>query len=184
MFYKYLNALRYEHLKNTNESFTYTSWLEKWKLENPVYYNIINENDTFYSDLGCKIIDLLKNSDMIKLVLQKANSYEKYPYYIITIVDEKLMSNRNKHSVINLPAKLPMICKPKPYSKEHLGGYLLNDENFREDLLIEKKAYGTTSELFNDNKIYDMVNNISSIPYKINTDLLNYITGEGWGGKT
>lgn len=60
-----------------------------------------------------------------------------------------------------------------------LGGYLLNDENFREDLLIEKKAYGTTSELSNDNKFYDMVNNISNIPFKINTDLLNYITGEG-----
>lgn len=175
MFNKYLNGLRYKHFENTNKSFTYISWLYKWKLENPVYYDIINENDTFYSELGCKIIDILKNSDMIKLVLHKGNSYDKYSYYIITIVDEKLMSNRNKDSVINLPAKLPMICKPKPYGKEYLGGYLLNSHKFSEDLFTEKKAYAMYSELAKDNNVYSMVNRLSNVSFKINKRLLEFI---------
>lgn len=37
---------------------------------------------------------------------------------------------------------------------------------------------GLTYELFNLNKIQDMANNISNIPFKIDIDLLNYITGE------
>lgn len=46
------------------------------------------------------------------------------------------MSDKNRHSIINFPAKLPMICKPKPYAKNFAGGYLLNNEKFKEDLLL------------------------------------------------
>lgn len=72
-----------------------------------------------------------------------------------------------------------MICKPKPHGPNILGGYLLNDELYSEDLLIEKKAYGLKSELSANNNIYDFVNNISITPFKINRELLNYIIREG-----
>ena len=42
------------------------------------------------------------------------------------------MSIKTKQSVINLPVKLPMICPPKSYEHNKLGGYLLNDEKFSE----------------------------------------------------
>lgn len=60
-----------------------------------------------------------------------------------------------------------------------MGGYLLNDENYSEDLLIEKKAYGVSSELSENNRIYHMVNNISSSSFKIKTELLDYLNGDG-----
>lgn len=68
-----------------------------------------------------------------------------------------------------------MIVKPKPYNKNSLGGYLLNDVNFREDLFIKKQGYGVNSELTDNNKIYNMINKISSTPFKINVALLDYI---------
>jgi hypothetical protein len=49
-------------------------------------------------------------------------------------------------SLINLPLRLPMIVKPKPYYredikgvvKERLGGYLLNDVKTSDSLIIYK----------------------------------------------
>lgn len=88
------------------------------------------------------------------------------------------MSPKNRKTIVNLPAKLPMVCPPKPYTKDKLGGYLLNDDKFSENLLVDKKAYGKSSELAGD-KIYCMVNNFSKTPFKINKTLLDYINNEG-----
>lgn len=60
-----------------------------------------------------------------------------------------------------------MIVKSKEYSSEQLGGYLLNYVVFKEDLIIEKKAYKMTSVVEKYNKIYNMVNYISATPFKI-----------------
>jgi hypothetical protein len=38
-----------------------------------------------------------------------------------------------------------MIVKPKPYSKDELGGYLLNDVEYDEELIKKKMSYGETS---------------------------------------
>ena len=105
-----------------------------------------------------------------KLIVQSKD--EKY--YILT-VDKNLLDTRDK-SIIDLPLKLPMIVKPKPYNSRSLGGYLLNNVRYCEDLIIKKKnIIKDISIVKDDNIIYDMVNNISSTPYKINTELLDYI---------
>ena len=115
---------------------------------------------------------------MVNIELIKTPDSE-YPYYAVQIKDKYLMSKNVRQGIINLPAKLPMICPPKAYGPNTLGGYLLNDEKFSDGLLVEKKAYALTSELSQENKVYSLVNNISSIPFKINTDLLDYIKGKG-----
>jgi DNA-directed RNA polymerase len=106
------------------------------------------------------------------------SSGDIHRHYSLFVKDHYLMSSKNRRSIINLPAKLPMVCPPKPYDKDTLGGYLLNDEKFSENLLIDKKAYAKNSE-FSGDKIYCMVNNISRIPFKINKTLLDYINNEG-----
>ena len=50
------------------------------------------------------------------------------------------MNSKTKHSIVNLPIKLPMICPPKHYGPNKLAGYLLNAEKFAEELLVEKKG--------------------------------------------
>lgn len=93
--------------------------------------------------------------------------------------DTKLLSKRDKQNIINLPTKLPMIVKPKLYNKNSIGGYLLNDEEFAEPLLIEKKGYGVNSVVEEQNKIYDMINGMNSIGFKVNTEFLSYIS-DNW----
>jgi DNA-directed RNA polymerase len=94
-------------------------------------------------------------------------------YYILG-VDDSLLDLRSK-SLVDLPLKLPMIIKPKEYSKNKLGGYLLNDVNYSEDLIIKKYNIKNKSLISDENIIYNMINNISSTPYKINTELFDYI---------
>jgi len=81
-----------------------------------------------------------------------------------------------KYKIIDLPNKLPMIVKPRPYKADTSGGYLLNDINYKEDIFISKKGYALNSEILANNKVYDMINHINSTPFKVNTALLDYLT--------
>ena len=60
-----------------------------------------------------------------------------------------------------------------------MAGYLVNDEKFTDELFVNKHAYAIRPELSENKKIYDMLNNISSTPFKINKPLLDYITTNG-----
>jgi DNA-directed RNA polymerase len=70
-----------------------------------------------------------------------------------------------------------MIVPPKPYTKEKLGGYLLNDEQFTDNIFIEK--YNNKGSTVGDDNILSVINNISTIGYKINKDVLNFIKLHG-----
>ena len=77
--------------------------------------------------------------------------------------------------VYAIPKKIPMLVKPKPYSKELLGGYLLNDEVTTDTILIHNRNIKENSVIKDVNVLYDVVNKISSIGYKINKDVLDFI---------
>ena len=120
---------------------------------------------------------------MITKVLVKTpmdfNKHTKQ-YHLQVVDDEhKSLTIDKKHAIFNMPTKLPMITRPKLYSKETRGGYLLNDVKFVENLFIPKKAYSLNYELSNESKIYDIINKISCAPFKINTELLDYISKYG-----
>jgi len=83
-------------------------------------------DDSLRSALGYKVIDILCYSEMLKKVLTVVSAKQKQ--YVLEIVESKILVN-NKRNIINLPTKLPKIVPPKPYSKNVLGGYLLNNEN-------------------------------------------------------
>jgi len=76
-----------------------------------------------------------------------------------------------------------MIIPPKPYNRfiknkkeiEVLGGYLLNDEEYTDYLIKQKWDMNVQTKILNKNIIYDMVNNINSVAYKINTLVLDFI---------
>ena len=178
---KYLDNLRQEDLKGVtyDDRISFSEWLVQWQNNNPVDHDLFTMNDNIYSNIGCDIIQLMERSDMIMKDLPKAtysqNKLSKV--YSLVVMDHKLLSpsSDKKNVILNMPTKLPMIVKPKPYTKKKLGGYLLNDSRIIESLIIEKNSYKINSVLSDCSIIYDMINKISCTPFKINVDLLNYI---------
>jgi DNA-directed RNA polymerase len=81
--------------------------------------------------------------------------------------------------IFNLPKKLPMIVPPKNYlsgeGKIQLGGYLLNDVLYTEPLFIENYDLVEKSEVLKENIIYKMVDNINSVSFSINHEVLDFI---------
>jgi DNA-directed RNA polymerase len=89
-------------------------------------------------------------------------------------VDNNLLETREK-GILDLPLKLPMIVKPKNFNSDSLGGYLLNDVRYQEDLIIHKYSIKDKSQIKENNIIYDMIIKISAVPYKINIKLLDFL---------
>lgn len=92
----------------------------------------------------------------------KPKSKDDKPYYVLEIKDTSIKSCKRRENIFSLPLKLPMLCPPKPHGTNCLGGYLLNDQKFAENLIVPRKGYGLNSELEDANKVYNMVNKISS----------------------
>ena len=77
-----------------------------------------------------------------------------------------------------------MIVKPKQYRRdllgneksfEQLGGYLLNGEYYSNEIIIKNWRSKINSSIEDVNYIYRTINNISSVGYKINTGVLEFI---------
>jgi hypothetical protein len=72
-----------------------------------------------------------------------------------------------------------MLVTPKKYKKdgniEILGGYLLNGELYEDDIIIKNSRLRSNSIISDKNIIYDTINNMSSVGYKINKEVLNFI---------
>ena len=56
-----------------------------------------------------------------------------------------------------------------------MGGYLLNDIEYTDSLILENWELAQETKISNKNIIYDMVNNISSVAFSINKNVLDFI---------
>ena len=59
--------------------------------------------------------------------------------------------------------------------KAILGGYLLNDVKYISPLIIQNSELKKQSQILNNNNILDVINNLSSVGYKMNIPVLNFI---------
>lgn len=145
----------------------------EWKVNylKSSYYAYL-EDDTFISELGCMLIEVLEASGLVKKELIRIDRKEHK--YIISVVDKHILKKFGNKIIRVLPFKLPMIVEPKPYSKNELGGYLLNGIKVTDSLIIEKKGYKHNSEL-EGGVMYELVNGVSRVPYKVNGELLDFI---------
>lgn len=77
------------------------------------------------------------------------------------------------------PFRLPSIVTPKPYTlskgKVWLGGYLLNDVEYADPLILKNHSLDQESIVRPKNHIYDVINKLNSVGYKINSEVLNFI---------
>jgi DNA-directed RNA polymerase len=118
--------------------------------------------------------------DLVKTEVVTLGRKEKKS--VIMPTDEILKCLRGIN-LYNLPFRIPMIVKPKLYKremvngviKERLGGYLLNDVKNSDNLIMNNWELKESTIIKDDNLVYDLVNNMNSVGYKINKDVLNFI---------
>lgn len=134
--------------------------------------NLINRS---YIKIDNKIYNILNASESVEN--EKLNMTTE----LLNPSDSAIKSTNHK-GVIDIvsPMRLPTIVPPKKYVKKDngkyiLGGYLLNDIMTTDDIILENHELKEQSVIKNENLIYDVVNNVNSVSYKINTDMLSFI---------
>lgn len=130
------------------------------------------ESSEFFLRLSGKIIEIMSTCGVIDI---KVHSSQDRSLVILKLSNEveKFINERN--SIAVLPMNLPMITPPKDYSNKALGGFLLNDVEYAQDLITPKPGYDIPSIIEDNNIIYKTVNNMMKTPFKVNKALLNYL---------
>jgi hypothetical protein len=128
-------------------------------------------DDNFYLHLGIKLTEIMIESDLlvISIVMYKGDNHS------VLGVPKDILKSIPLNNVIIAPFKLPMIVEPKPYNNDELGGYLLNDNEYEENIITKKIGMKESSKILSNNIIYDSVNNMMKTAFKINIELLNYL---------
>lgn len=177
----YLSEYESQEVKSENESFA--TWKSKFKLNNDLEEKL--KDDTLLFIIGSILIEFLLDCELLNIYLFKQDPKK---HVNILVPGKKLSSILDKSEFFIYPSKLPMIVKPGNYYREirengeiseHLGGYLLNGSIQTTPLMIENWELKNNSIISDDNLIYDMVNNISSVGFTINTKVLDYILENG-----
>lgn len=177
---EYFRQLYYKYKKSCDKD-KIPSGYKEWFISNKLDKHYFHKNSRFHATIGGKILDILSSLNLIILnVIRKNSRTESVATIEIPTNIKSLLKGRN---VISVPMRLPMIVKPKPYDKNKLGGYLLNDEEEATELVIEKSAYKSPSFIENTSIIYDIVNSLNSTGFKINSELLEFVEtyGEKFG---
>ena len=137
---------------------------------------LADQGDKLYSCIGALLIDILEFSSFIKRPLIRTSKTSTH--YELHVDDDQLKSQLDNQKMFIIPSRLPMIVPPKDYSNtDGYGGYLLNDIEYKEDLFIDKKGYkiSTAISCCNNYNIYDIINNINKTPFKVNSELLDFL---------
>lgn len=166
--------------KNSNKEkyLTFKEFHEAYKDQ------IIDTKDsTLNALLGNILINWLCELKFITRIIRTNESLGKLTKSSILILDNQLskLMPVSTMPILTLPVKLPMICPPKKYlnketsSVNEYGGFLLNNVQYTEPLVIDNNLLKNNTELETKNIVYEMVDNISSVPFSVNTDVLDFI---------
>lgn len=177
-FYSLYNKYKI-NLSEKDDNFKFSDWKS-------LNENLIKQFEETKVGLGGKVINWTENLDLLEDKLVTIGRKERY--HVLVPTNKLLETLNDEFKCIILPKRLPMIVKPRPYSrklvngivKERLGGYLLNDEKYTDTLIIPKWRFKESSFIKEYNVIYNLINNISSVGYKINKNVLEFISTYGF----
>lgn len=139
-------------------------------------------NEEFLFGLGIQLLQILEESKLINCKIVQLAKKERQSIWVPAkpISDSLIKSSREGLIFLDLPYKLPMIVNPKKYIKDDngqvkLGGYLLNDVEFDTPVIIHNPELREQSVISNTDSLYKTINNINSVGFKINTEVLDFI---------
>lgn len=174
------------------------------KIANDILYDIyskewiknINENNiyirfnSYILNLGIdQIIKLKLGSFFIEIFCSKPTSLFERSYkepncleeeikdkdLAILVVNEEFFEFINNNFIIS-PVSLPMLCPPNKWSDTEYGGFLENNQNKNS---IITGSINHSHNIEHKESLYNSINKINSVKFKINTNLLNYLENEG-----
>lgn len=165
----YFYYVNYTNIKLYKKDEIY--YLSNWKSENKDILDKFEDSTVLFT-IGSVLIGWLLTC---KIVDKKTVTISKKEKTNVVLPTKMLTETIKDKIVYNIPKKLPMIVPPKPYGEQMLGGYLLNDEVTTDPLIKSKRTNKELSLIINPNVIYNVVNKVSCVGYKINKDVLNFI---------
>lgn len=189
LFYEINKILSIDNIKNINLNNSelisqYT--LSDWKNDHKDIVDFYNET-TLRNNIGAVIVEWWNEAELIQQSTVTIGKNERRNYIFPSQNITKILNVNKDHSIKHLPLRIPMIVKPKLYTreiingnlKERLGGYLLNDEKVTDHMIIPNWELNKPSIIKSTNVIYNLVNNVNSVGFKINVDMLNFIYDYG-----
>lgn len=99
---------------------SYSEWFDCLALDDKYY----DKNDKFFLYIGGKFVTILETLDLVKTEYIYKRKVE-YKVNVI-LVPDRIKKLIDKVYLLAAPTHLPMITPPKHYTKDKLGGYLLN----------------------------------------------------------
>ena len=179
---KYYYELYIKSKEEKKDSIDNTYSMSHWREDNQELINLYNDS-IIKGEIGSIIIDWMRQADLVSINLVKNN--KEFQNRVVPSTNISGYIDNKSTKLMYLPLKIPMIVKPKKYYKDKhnrdvLGGYLLNDELCWDTLIIDNWELKELSTIKDKNVTYDLVNNMNSVSYKINTQVLDFIINEGY----
>lgn len=164
---------KYYKYKEVNKDLNRDSFSEYKKDFLSLDKNNVLNSDEFHLSVGSTFIEILLTIGMIEIKVLKVGLDKNKAIYTISEKIKTLLNYNNE--ILILPFNLPMIVKPKYFSKDKLGGYLLNDVEYQQNLFSDTKGHGNKPTIKDSSIIFSVINKIMSTPFKINKPLLDYL---------
>ena len=146
-------------------------------LENDLFKPL--DNPEFTAKVGVSLIEILKAASLIE---DKIFLLDRKKHQNILCVTNHVLKIFEPKGLLNkpiIPMNLPMIVEPKEYKDHNYlndGGFLLNDEHVIQSLFTKSMYQGGQTVLLENNKVIPCINDMMKIPFKINIELLDYIS--------
>lgn len=138
------------------------------------------DHDEVFSFIGLKFLNIMYEVDLLS---SRLKTFDKQQNYMVGLSDSLsvLLSKNIFNKPVHMSLNLPMIVEPKDYvcrSDKDLviksGGYCLNNELFTQPL-VNYNFEQPNNPKVSSTMIVDTLNNMMKVPFKINTDALDFI---------
>lgn len=142
--------------------------------------------------LGSMFVEYAVKVDLLSIEMKKEwdeNNQAISHRYVLPTPEAKLILDQENISAVQIPTSLPMVCVPQKWAIDKdgkylkYGGYLWNDTRGLKDIFYWKPSHIHNPLLhldaFSINAILEGVNGLSSVPYKINLEVLKYVMKYG-----
>lgn len=121
-----------------------------------------------------KIIKNKWKNGKINIDIFNNNNSSSYDREAISLDFNENIIQENIDKITNiLPTSLPMICQPNKWSDSEYGGYLNN--SIEKNKLITGLGINNDHTIQNLDKLYNSINYLNSIKFRINTEVLEFI---------